>query len=64
MNTNERLRCFAVFPALALPCGTPAMAQQTASINTAYLVTVYLQKDATLIVDPGLAISRDSAGDG
>ena len=62
MNTYGRFRCFAVLAALALPCGTPAMAQQTASINTEYLMTVYLQKDATLSVDPSFAISRDSAG--
>jgi hypothetical protein len=38
------------------------MAQQTASINAEYLMTVYLLKDATLSVDPSFAISRDPAG--
>ena len=62
MNTYGRLRCFAVLGALALPCGTPAMAQPTTSISTEYLMTVYLPKDAALSVDPSLLISRDPAG--
>jgi len=63
MNTSGRLRCFAALGALALPWGTPAMADEpTVSITTEYLMTVYLPKEAALSVDPSLSISRDPAG--
>ena len=63
MNTYGRLRCFAALGALALPWGTPAMADEpTVSITTEYLMTVYLPKEAALSVDPSLSISRDPAG--
>jgi len=63
MNTYGRLRCFAALGALALPWGTPAMANEpTVSITTEYLMTVYLPKEAALSVDPSLSISRDPAG--
>ena len=62
-NTYGRLRCFAALGAIALPWGTPAMADEpTVSITTEYLMTVYLQKEAALSVDPSLSISRDPAG--
>jgi len=41
---------------------TPAIAQPSTTINPEYLMTVYLRKEPTIGVDPGLVISRDSAG--
>jgi hypothetical protein len=53
MNTYERLRCFAALGALALPWGTPAMADEpTVSITTEYLMTVYLAERGSLKCRP------------
>jgi len=62
MNTvalHSLLRMFATAALLSVPS---AMAQPTTSLNTEYLMTVYLPKTASLAVDPSLAISRDPAG--
>lgn len=61
MNTFLSCCRLAALATATLLSGTPAMAQSS-SISTEYLMTVYLPKESGLAVDPGLVISRDSAG--
>jgi hypothetical protein len=62
MNIDAARSLLSMSAAAALLVGPPAIAQPTTSISAEYLMTAYLPKEPSLVVDPGLVISRDPAG--
>jgi hypothetical protein len=62
MNPQAPGSLLGMLTSAAFLCASPATAQPTTSISIEYLMTVYLPKEAALVVDSGLVISRDPAG--